>query len=128
LIITIGVLLIITAVVLLNRSSARGIVQVGGESARTMSTASGVTVLDVRTPEEFREGHLKGAVLIPLAELSNRLGELESRREQPFLVYCRAGGRSAAACRVLRKSGFSRIANLQGGIDAWQGKGYPIAA
>ena len=53
---------------------------------------AGATLLDVRTPEEFAEGHLEGAVLIPVAELSTRLSEIP--RDRPVVAYCRSGARS----------------------------------
>lgn len=83
-------------------------------------------VLDVREPAEFAAGHLPDALNIPLAQLSERHQELESYKEFPLLVYCAAGGRSTRACADLRKQGFSKLHNLQGGVSAWQQAGLPI--
>ena len=127
--ITIAIIVLLAAVVLLSLGNKNpGVPNVSVESAQKMSTGSGITVLDVRTAREFAEGHLKGATHIPLDELYGRLGELLPKKNTQILVYCLAGGRSAAACRILKKNGFTRIANMQGGISAWQGKGYPLVA
>lgn len=77
------------------------------------------TLLDVRQPSEYREAHLPGATLVPLAELTDRLGEMD--RQRPVVVYCAVGGRSRAAAQLLAGQGFAAVFNLQGGIKAWEG-------
>lgn len=63
------------------------------------------TLVDVRTPEEFAQGHARGAINIPVQELGARLGELS--RVKRVVVYCRSGARSATAARLLRMAGFT---------------------
>jgi len=78
-------------------------------------------VLDVRTKEEFAEGHLAKAILIPWTDKDftvRAAKELDPRK--PVLVYCRSGGRSAEAAAALVKLGFTEVRNLAGGILAWQ--------
>ncbi|MDQ7086140.1 MAG: rhodanese-like domain-containing protein [Sulfurovum sp.] len=74
-----------------------------------------ITLLDVRTIEEFKEGHLHDAVLIPLQALSENLGMLKQDKNKKILVYCRTGNRSISASRILQNAGFTPI-NIQGGI------------
>jgi adenylyltransferase/sulfurtransferase len=76
-----------------------------------------LVLLDVRTPEEHAFAALRGARLVPLAELPRRLAELDPAVE--FVVYCHFGPRSQAAVGYLRERGFGRVWNLAGGIDAW---------
>lgn len=92
-----------------------------GEAGRILDEArlGARTLLDVRQDFEYAEGHLPGAKHIPLAELSDRLGELD--RGLPLLVYCRSGARSTAAANMLATQGFRRIMSLKGGIMAWEG-------
>jgi rhodanese-related sulfurtransferase len=80
-------------------------------------------LLDVRQPEEFREGHIQGAALIPLNELPARMKELPANRE--IICVCRSGNRSSSATRQLSSAGF-RAANLQGGMIAWTRSGLPV--
>jgi glyoxylase-like metal-dependent hydrolase (beta-lactamase superfamily II)/rhodanese-related sulfurtransferase len=86
-----------------------------------------VQVVDVREPAEFDDalGHLRSARLLPLAELSARLGELD--RARPVVAVCRSGTRSAQATLLLQKAGFERVANLAGGMLRWRAEGLPVA-
>jgi len=79
--------------------------------------------IDVRTPEEYAEGHIAGARLIPLQELAQRLSEVP--KDKRVYVYCHSGRRSAAAARQLAEAGFTNIENIVGGITAWLEAGYP---
>jgi CRP-like cAMP-binding protein len=83
--------------------------------ARTM-TETGYTLLDVRYAEEFDDHHIPGAVLMPLYELRNRMDELD--RNQRYIVYCHAGGRSAVATLILNQNQFD-VVSLDGGIRDW---------
>lgn len=83
-------------------------------------------VLDVRTPEEFvQDRHIPGATLIPLQELSARMGELTDKHE-PIACFCRSGNRSTTACQQLAAAGYTNLVNVQGGINAWKAAGYPV--
>lgn len=78
---------------------------------------SGITVLDVRQPEEIAIAAIAGTVNIPMNELPARLGELDPKA--PVVVMCHHGMRSEMAARFLEKNGFTNVTNLVGGIDAW---------
>jgi len=82
-----------------------------------------LTILDVRTREEFSAEHLDGAVNIPLQELEERLNELD--RSKPVLVYCHSGGRSRSASEILIKHRVTQVYTLEGGITSWMASGYP---
>jgi len=80
-------------------------------------------VLDVRQPDEFRTGHVTGAKLIPLNELSRRMGELPRGRE--IVCICATGNRSGTASKTLAKAGFT-VFNAQGGMLAWRREKLPV--
>ncbi|MEW6720746.1 MAG: rhodanese-like domain-containing protein [Thermodesulfobacteriota bacterium] len=82
-------------------------------------SADSLNLVDVRQPHEYEAGHLPGAVLMPLAEIPNRLGELD--RSRPTITYCGAGVRSRAAASILEEAGFSPVSSMSGGINAWNG-------
>ncbi|HLP97105.1 MAG TPA: rhodanese-like domain-containing protein [Sideroxyarcus sp.] len=86
----------------------------------------GVFLLDVREPYEFAEVHAKGATLIPLGQLSSRLNEIAQYKNKPVEVICRSGRRSAQGAEILRQAGFSQVANVEGGTNAWVGAGLPV--
>lgn len=82
--------------------------------------ASGVTLLDVRMPEEVAIASLPGAINIPLMQLPERIGELTQLNPQaPIAVLCHHGVRSEHASRFLEHNGFTQVSHLEGGIDAW---------
>ena len=83
-----------------------------------------VYLLDVRTPQEFQQGRLAGARLIPIDQVMQRLGELP--KDRPILVYCAVGSRSAQVFNFLARRGYAEVYNLDGGIYAWAAQGYPI--
>jgi len=74
-----------------------------------------VSLLDVRTIEEYKEGHLRDAKLIPLQTLSDNLTMLKADKDKKIIVYCRSGNRSVAASRILESHGFTPL-NVKGGI------------
>jgi len=84
-----------------------------------------VTLLDVRTIEEYKEGHLRDATLIPVGALSQNLGMLKQDKNKKILVYCRTGSRSVSASRILEENGFTPL-NVKGGIIQLMGAGVEI--
>lgn len=97
---------------------------ISAKDAKTrIDTEKALFILDVRQPDEFRDGHIGGAKLIPLNELPTRIDELPKDRE--IICVCRSGARSSAAVGQLGRAGYTAI-NLQGGMIAWQQAGLPI--
>ncbi|MFT3921587.1 MAG: rhodanese-like domain-containing protein [Myxococcales bacterium] len=84
-----------------------------------------VHILDVRSAAEFdgQLGHLNGAQLIPIDELRARSGEIS--REKPVVVVCQTGKRAGMGTLILKKAGFSKVANLAGGMVRWHDLGLP---
>jgi rhodanese-related sulfurtransferase len=74
-------------------------------------------LLDVREPWEYQKAHIAGSMLVPMGELPARLAELDAERE--VVAICHHGGRSMQMAMLLEASGFSRVHNLSGGVDAW---------
>ncbi len=83
-------------------------------------------VIDVREVDEFAGGHLPEARNVPLAQLADRIIEIEKFNDNPVIVCCASGMRSAKASCELGKLGFAKVHSLAGGVDAWVGAGYPI--
>lgn len=91
-----------------------------GEVESLMVLDSTVVLLDVRTPQEWGgdTGHLKGAVLIPIQDLEQRIGDLDVYRHRTIISYCRTGNRSGRAVDILNGRGFTAY-NMVGGIVRW---------
>ncbi|WP_276481422.1 rhodanese-like domain-containing protein [Paraflavitalea pollutisoli] len=91
--------------------------------------AKDVQLVDVRRPEEFKEGHIKGAVLANWQDdkhFQSQVAKLD--KSKPVYLYCLAGVRGNKAASWLVKNGFSHVVNLEGGITAWKEAGKPIEA
>lgn len=97
----------------------------GKEAAEILKDTS-IFILDVRTPAEFQEGRIPGAVLIPVYELADRVNELEAYKNKPLFVYCRSGNRSIVAIQILTKQGFTKLLHLNKGIKSWMAEGLPL--
>ena len=87
----------------------------GGTSKKSSPLEGAALVLDVRTPEEWANGHLPGAILIPVGELEARIDEVElalaDDKTQKIVTYCRSGNRSGVAKKMLEQYGFSNVVN-----------------
>lgn len=81
-------------------------------------------ILDVRQPNEWNEGHIPNATLIPLDQLAQRVNELPRDRE--IVVVCRSGNRSREGTLILLENGFKQVSSMAGGITDWTAKGYPL--
>lgn len=82
------------------------------------------TFVDVREPEEWAEGHMPGAVHIPLGDLQRRAGELP--KEGDIITVCRSGGRSLDAVDILERTGRPGAKSMAGGMIEWQKSGRPV--
>ncbi len=74
-------------------------------------------LLDVRSPQEYFEGHLNNAINIPSYELCSKVENLSKNKDTIILVYCLSGKRSEKACKFLEKCGYKNVYNLKGGIE-----------
>jgi rhodanese-related sulfurtransferase len=95
-----------------------------GEAKALLAKNRKVFLLDVRTPDEFRQARLKGAVLIPINEFERRFAEVP--RDRPVLVYCAVGSRSSSAAGFLVSRGYADVYHMTDGIMGWYRNGYPI--
>jgi rhodanese-related sulfurtransferase len=86
--------------------------------------SAGSFLLDVRESSEWEAGHIDGAVLIPLAELSTRMTEVP--KDKTVLIICRSGNRSAQARDQLRAAGYTQVTSVDGGMNAWIAAGLPV--
>ena len=88
------------------------------EAKKIMDSEEGYIILDVRTQEEYDQGHIPGAVLIPNTEIKTKAGQVLMDKDQLILVYCRSGRRSKIAAEALAELGYTNIKEF-GGILDW---------
>ena len=131
--------LLIAIMIFASRSgdSPAGIQNVTVEEAKKMVGKEDVFILDVRTPSEFNSSRIEGATLISVTNsggsslspdqlLESRINEVP--KDKKILVYCRSGHRSTSASKILVNAGYSQVYNMEGGINAWTGAGYPVVS
>lgn len=107
-------------------SQTEGVTLVDVSTFEQKISTEGKQLIDVRTPEEFAEGHLPNAVNINIkdADFQAKIEALD--KTKPVLVYCKSGGRSGKACGIMSTLGFTNITDLDGGITSWKAEGKPI--
>ena len=93
------------------------------ELMRRINANQAGLILDVRTPEEYAEGHVPGARNIPHDQLGSRLAELDAYKDKDIVLYCKSGRRAGIAANTLRAAGFSKLLHLDGDMNAWAGNG-----
>ena len=90
------------------------------------ATDTDIVLLDIRTPQEFQAGHIRGAVLINYyaSDFIDKLKALD--REKTYLVYCRTGNRTGRSLPIFSRLGFQRVYHLETGISGWLREKYPV--
>jgi len=94
------------------------------DAKKMLESRNDILLVDVRSPEELREGSIKGSILIPFFSVMRGQHNLPS--DKPIILVCAVGGRSYAAGQMLAAKGFQEIYNLSGGMSAWKKAGYPV--
>ncbi len=93
-------------------------------AAALLQKERSVAILDVRTLEEYKSGHIPGALHMPVGEIEGSLSKLQNLQNKKIVVYCRSGVRSVKASRILSENGWIPI-NLSGGFAAWSEESLP---
>lgn len=123
-----GLVLLAAGVLILSgcSSKANAVTNMNAQDFSAKTQQAGVVVLDVRTPDEFNEGHIQGAMNIDV-EASNFADEIAKLdKTKTYAVYCHSGNRSGVATKAMAKAGFAHLFNLENGISDWMAKGMPV--
>jgi len=108
-----------------SRARAGGGLSVGPTEAVRMLN-QGAVLVDVRSQAEFDSGHIIESKHLPVEQVGQAAESLKKFKDKPVIVCCESGNRSAAAGRELRAQGFTQVANLRGGLQAWRADGLPL--
>lgn len=117
------------AIILLAGCSSTGSASTANMNVSEFSqkiTEPEVTILDVRTPEEFASGHIEGAINVDFnsGNFANEITRLNP--SETYAIYCRSGSRSGQAASIMHKAGFHDVSNLNGGVIDWANAGLPL--
>lgn len=97
------------------------------DATQRMNTGESL-FLDVRDESEYKQGHLLNARSMPVNKLAERMHELEKYKEKDIVVYCDNGMRTSRALAKLKKSGFTQLGSLEGGLKAWEKANLPTVS
>jgi phage shock protein E len=96
------------------------------ELAAELRKGAAPVILDVRSPEEYRAGHIPGSLNVPLDQLAARLPELKLAKSDEVVVHCERGPRAAQAEALLAKDGYEHVVDLEGHMKGWRESGLPV--
>lgn len=119
-------LMLCGAVLAEDKKSAEGVKHVKAEEAATLVKEGKVQVLDVRTADEYKDGHIKGAKNVDFTENNFESEVAKLDKSKPWLVHCQGGGRSTKSLPALEKLGFQHVYHLDGGFKGWKDAGKPV--
>lgn len=106
--------------------TARGVKTISATQSVQLINREHALVLDVRDLAEYTAGHIADAMHIPLNQLESSLEKLNAYKSKPIIVQCQSGTRSARACAVLSKQGFTQLYQMEGGLLSWEQAKLPI--
>jgi hydroxyacylglutathione hydrolase len=106
------------------RGKLEQVPQLDAAGVRSTASDKNVQIVDVRGPDEWRRGHLRGAIHIPLAALPDRIGELNAAA--PIVLHCKGGSRAAIAASFLQAHGINNVSSLVDGYDGWVKRGFEV--
>ena len=91
------------------------------------ANSNNVVIVDVRTTEEFQQGHVPNAINVPLSNIIDNPDILTFSKEKPIVLYCRSGYRAGKAAEALQKYGYTNLRHLEGDMQGWSKAGLPVA-
>ena len=96
------------------------------EFKQLMEQTQDKVIIDVRTPEEYAQEHIAGAINIDFyaPDFREKLAQLD--KNKTYFIYCRSGNRSGQTLQIMKELGFKKVYNLEGGITAWKSAGYEV--
>ncbi len=100
--------------------------QITPQEAQAQIDSGSVIILDVREADEFKQGHLPGALLIPRGLLEFKVKEKIPDQDAKIIVYCKVGGRGALAAETMKILGYKNVENIEGGWEAWLKDDLPV--
>jgi phage shock protein E len=122
-----GIVVLVAGTLILSgcSSKASAITNVNVKDFAAKTQEAGVVVLDVRTPGEFVQGHIQGAMKIDVEASTFDAEIAKLDKTKTYAVYCHSGNRSGVATQAMAKAGFTHLFNLENGISDWMAQGMP---
>ena len=120
--------IVLSSLLLLTACGSSGATDLTAQEFQAKTLESGVITLDVRTPGEFFNGHIAGAMNIDVEGMSFNSEIEKLDKSATYAVYCRSGRRSAIAVQTMKDAGFKDLFNMKAGTEEWSAAGLPLVA
>ena len=118
--------LIVVVILLIQSNAVKGGKKITPQDLVSLTNQDAAKLIDLRSPNEFADGHITGSINIPYADIEDRLHEIKLQEGKSLVLICDSGSQSANAGEVLNKSGYQNTVILSGGIGAWKLDNLPL--
>ena len=118
--------LIVLVILLIRSNAVKGGKKITPQDLVSLTNQDAAKLIDLRSPNEFADGHITGSINIPYADIEDRLHEIKLQEGKSLVLICDSGSQSANAGEVLNKSGYENTVILSGGIGAWKLDNLPL--
>ena len=118
--------LLVVVILLIRSNAVKGGKKITPQDLVSLTNQEAAKLIDLRSPNEFADGHITGSINIPYADIEDRLHEIKLQEGKSLVLICDSGSQSANAVEVLNKSGYQNTVILSGGIGAWKLDNLPL--
>ena len=118
--------LLVVVILLIRSNAVKGGKKITPQDLVSLTNQDAAKLIDLRSPNEFSDGHITGSINIPYADIEDRLHEIKLQEGKSLVLICDSGSQSANAGEVLNKSGYQNTVILSGGIGAWKLDNLPL--
>ena len=118
--------LLVVSILLIRSNAVKGGKKITPQDLINLTNQDAAQLIDLRSSNEFNDGHITGSINIPYTDLEDRIHEIKKQEDKSLVLICDTGSQSANAGEVLNKSGFEKTVILSGGIGAWRLDNLPL--
>ena len=118
--------LLVVSILLIRSNAIKGGKKITPQDLINLTNKDAAQLIDLRSSNEFDDGHITGSINIPYTDLEDRIHEIKKQEDKSLVLICDTGSQSANDCEVLNKSGFEKTVILSGGIGAWRLDNLPL--
>ena len=118
--------LLVVSILLIRSNAIKGGKKITPQDLINLTNQDAAQLIDLRSSNEFDDGHITGSINIPYTDLEDRIHEIKKQEDKSLVLICDTGSQSANADEVLNKSGFEKTVILSGGIGAWRLDNLPL--
>ncbi len=111
----------------LDHQANKGLLVSPASAIRLINNHDNALIIDIRAAAEYKKGHIKGAKNVQLSEFASSIEAYSEHKKNPVLIYCNSGSTTGRVIKLLKKAGFEKINNLEGGVMAWKEANMPLS-